>query len=99
LVSKADELARVAKEAAEEARKAAEAIAKKMEQAQEKTMADMGHFSAKVEEALKTANEALTKVKELAGRLLTRWEFVILVLAITGAAAMLGLGLALLLMP
>lgn len=97
MVSKADELAKAAKEAAEEARKAAETVGKmsqtasehaeeaarganaiaadafekgeamatKMEKAHEKTIAEVGRFSAKAEEALRTTNKALERVKAL----------------------------------
>ena len=96
---RAEEAARGAKSLAAEAVKKAEAMATKMEKSHQEMAAEVKHLSTKVEDALRTANEALERVKDLAGRLLTQWESVIVILAITGAAAMLGLGLALFMNP
>lgn len=93
------EAARGAKTLATDAVKKAESMAAKMEKAHEKTIAEVGVLSSKVDEALRLANDALEKVGAIASSLLTRWESVVVILAITGAAAMLGLGLALLIRP
>lgn len=61
----AEEAARGANAIAADAFEKGEAMATKMEKAHEKTIAEVGRFSAKAEEALRTTNKALERVKAL----------------------------------
>ncbi|MFC1869935.1 hypothetical protein ACFLYE_01535 [Chloroflexota bacterium] len=74
-------------------------MAARMEKAHQQTVAEVKQLSRKTEDALGLASEALERVKALVNSLLTRWETVILVVAVVGAAVMLGLGLSLLIRP
>jgi hypothetical protein len=74
-------------------------MAAKMEKAHGKTIAEVGRVSAKAEEALRTTNETLEMVKNLAGRLLRQWESSVVILEAIVAAVMLSLGLVLLIRP
>ena len=82
-----------------EAMKKAEEMAQQMAKAHDKTVAEVNRLAGKTEEALRLANAAMEKAMENANRLLTHWESVIIIIGIVGAAAMIGLGLALLMKP
>ena len=68
-------------------------MAARLEQAHQKTVAEVKSFSAKAEEALRLANEALASIRGIASSLLTNWEMIVIVLAVIMAALMLGVGL------
>jgi len=92
---RAEESARGAKSLAADATKKAEAMGARIEKTHQDTVAEVGRFATKAEEALRMATEALERVKGLASSLLTQWESVVLILAVITAAVCFSLGVAL----
>lgn len=86
----------VAKEAAAEAVRKTGEMAARMEKAHQDMVAQGGRFTSEAQEALRLANEALEKIKGIAGGLLTRWQLVVIILSITIASAIFGACMALL---
>jgi len=95
---RAEEAANGARTLAAEAVTKVDELSKKIEKAHQKTVAEVDSLSAKTEEALRLANDALEKIRSIASSLLTQWESAVIIVAAIGAATMLGVGLALLLM-
>ncbi|MFC1986782.1 hypothetical protein ACFLWC_07350 [Chloroflexota bacterium] len=80
--------------AAEAGRKADE-MAKRMEEAHAKTVAEVASLSTKTDGAFSLANEVSAMLKGIASRLstLTEWEIIIITLAIGAAVIMLTVGI------
>jgi hypothetical protein len=93
---KSDETARSAHAVAADAVSRTNEIKKLFETSHAESTREIKRFALMAEDALRTAGEALSKARALADTLITRWEAVLIVLAVTGAATMLGLGLTLL---
>ena len=82
-----------ARAAAAAATRASEETARRAEEANQRTVAEVRLLATKAGEALGKAEEALQKAGEVAMKMLTEWEGVVIVLALVAAAIMISFGL------
>ena len=90
---RAEEVSSAARAAAAAATRASEETARRAEEANQRTVAEVRLLATKAGEALGKAEEALQKAGEVAMKMLTEWEGVVIVLALVAAAIMISFGL------